>query len=333
MIGRRMRTPLGKAGLVFFAAMLAAESLSAQEKKDPPAGAGLPSLKFSGYAQIFGVDWDKGTDSFSVRRARVGLAGEIVKNLRFKLSVDVAKSPTLLDAEIEFAPNAIAGVRFGQFRVPFSLESFTSTADIDMIDRSSVVDALAPGRDNSASGRDAGAVLFGGSSCLEYAVGFFNGAGINRTDTDGHKDFGGRIVLRPFGFLAIGGSLYRGRQTVVIDEPLVARNKEGLEAVLSIKGFALKGEYIHARDDLVSKSGWYAQAGYFALPKKVQALVRYDSLDLDRAVPGNGTNVISFGVNWFIAGRTKLQLNYEIHRLEAGGREEAGLLAQFQAAF
>jgi phosphate-selective porin len=176
-------------------------------------------------------------------------------------------------------------------------------------------------------------VLFGRSSCLEYTLGFVNGAGINKADTNSHKDFSGRVVFKPFGFLSVGGSLYLGRQTVVADEPLVARNKEALEAVLSIGGFSLKSEYLHARDDLVSKSGWYAQAGYFALPKKIQALVRYDTLDLDRAVPDNGTNIIAFGLNWFIAGKTKLQLNYEIHRLEAGGRDQSGLLAQFQAAF
>ncbi len=333
MTGRGMRRTLGKAGFAVLAAVVAAGSLLAEEKKDPPAVTALRSLKLSGYAQMFGVVWDKDTDTFSLRRARVALAGEIVKKLRFKLNVDLVKSPTLLDAEIEFTPAAIAGVRLGQFRVPFSLESFTSTADLDMVNRSSVVEALAPGRDNSSSGRDVGVVIFGSRSFAEYTLGFVNGAGINKADTNSHKDFSGRVVLRPFGFLAVGGSLYLGRQTVVAGEPLVARNKEALEAVLSIKGFSLKSEYIHARDDVVSKSGWYAQAGCFALPGKIQALVRYDSLDLDRAIPDNGTSVVAFGVNWFIAGKTKLQLNYEIHRLEAGGRTKSGLLAQFQAAF
>jgi len=333
MIGWGMRKPLAKAGLVCLVAAFAAAFGLAEEKKPSPAVTALQSLKLSGYAQIFGVDWDRGTDTFSLRRARVALAGEIVKNLRFKLNVDLVKSPTLLDAEIDFMPTAIAGVRLGQFRVPFSLESFTSTSDLDMINRTSVVEALAPGRDNSSSGRDVGVVLFGSHSFLEYTLGFVNGSGINKTDTNSHKDFSGRIVLRPFRFLAVGGSLYLGRQTVVADEPLVARNKEALEAVLAFKGFSLKSEYIHAQDDLVSKSGWYAQAGFFALPGKIQALVRYDSLDLDRAVPDNGTNVIALGVNWFIAGKTKLQLNYEIHRLEAGGRDRSGLMAQFQAAF
>jgi phosphate-selective porin len=322
-----------KAELVLVTAVLVAGFAPAEEKKDSPAVSALRSLTLSGYAQLFAAAWDEDVDTFSLRRARLSLSGEIVKNLKFKLAADLIKSPALLDAVVEFTPSKAAGLRAGQFLVPFSMNNVTSVADIDMVNRPSAVEALAPGRDNGASGRDVGAVLFGSYSVLEYALGFVNGAGINKTDTNSHKDFSGRVVLRPFEFLTVGGSLYRGRQTVVDGEPLVARNKEGLEAVLSIKGFSLKGEYIHAKDDLIFKAGWYAQAGFFAVPGKLQAFLRYDSLDLNRAVPDDGKRVIAVGVNWYIVGKTKLQLNYEIHRLEAGGREKSGLLAQFQAAF
>jgi phosphate-selective porin OprO/OprP len=333
MIGHGKRLPFEKAGLALVAAALIAGFATAEEKKVSPAVTALQSLKLSGYAQIFASAWDPGVDTFSLRRARLSLAGEIIKNLRFKLAADLVKSPALLDAFVEFEPSKAAGLRAGQFLVPFSMNNVTSVADIDMVNRPSVVEALAPGRDNGASGRDVGAVLYGSYSVLEYALGFVNGAGINKTDTNSHKDLSGRVVLRPFKIFAVGGSFYRGRQSAAAEDPLVARNKEGLEATLSIKGFSLKSEYIHAKDDLVSKAGWYAQAGFFALPGKLQALVRYDSLDLDRAVPDDGKRVVAVGVNWFVVGKTKLQLNYEIHRLEAGGREKSGLLAQFQAAF
>lgn len=333
MIGHGHRMPFRKAGLILLTAVLLPMSAPAQEKKDSPAVTALQSLKLSGYAQLFAAAWDPGVDTFSLRRARLSLSGEIVKNLRFKLAADLVKSPALLDAFVEFEPSKAAGLRAGQFLVPFSMNNVTSVADIDMVNRPTVVEALAPGRDNGASGRDVGAVLFGSYSVLEYAFGFVNGAGINKTDTNSHKDFSGRVVLRPLKVIAVGGSFYRGRQSAAAEDPLVARNKEGLEAVLSIDRFSLKGEYIHAKDDLISKAGWYAQAGFFALPGKLQALLRYDSLDLDRAVPDDGKRVIAVGVNWFIVGKTKLQLNYEIHRFEAGGREKSGLLAQFQAAF
>ncbi len=303
------------------------------EKKGSPVLTAIKNLKLGGFAQFYGASWDPGTDTFQLRRARLSLGGTIVKSLSFKLSVDLVKSPALLDAQIDYAPLKEAGLRFGQFLVPFSLDSVTSAADIEMVSRPAAVEALAPGRDIGSSGRDAGLAAFGSWKIAEYAFGFFNGSGINKADADGRKDFSGRLVLKPLSFLAIGGSVYRGRRAPAEGEPLADRNKEGLEAFFRVDRVLLKGEYIHARDGLVSKSGWYVLAGVFALPARLQALVRYDALDLDRAVPDDGKRIVTFGVNWIIAGRTKLQVNYEIHGRQAGGRERSGLLAQFQAAF
>jgi len=305
----------------------------AEEPKESPFVTALKSLSLSGYAQIYAAAWAKDTDTFSLRRARVALSGQLVKHLKFRINIDAIKSPILIDAEVEFEPSRLVGLKFGQFRLPFSFESFYSTADLDMVNRTSVVDTLAPGRDNGSSGRDIGIALYGSYAILDYMFGLFNGAGINKTDTNSHKDWSGRVVIRPVKFLAVGGSLYRGKQSPSADVPLVRRDKEGLEAVLAIKRFSLRSEYLHALDDTMNKAGWYAQAGFFALPGKLQALVRYDFLDLDRAVPDDAKNVITLGFNWFIQGRTKLQVNYEIHRLETGGSEESGLLVQFQAGF
>jgi len=324
---------LGRAGLALLAAALLCGTALAEEPKESPFVTAARSLTLSGYAQVMAVEWDPGVDTFSLRRARIGVSGDILKNLKFKITVDVVKSPALLEALVEFEPSKILGLRVGQFLVPFSLESITPTRDLDMVNRSPVVDTLAPGRDNGSSGRDIGAALYGSYAIFEYTVGLFNGAGINKADTNGHKDWSGRLVAHPLKFLSVGASLYRGKQDSSPGAPLVRRNKEGLEAAFVLKAFSLKSEYIHAQDNLVSKAGWYVQTGFFALPARLQALVRYDSLDLDRAVAGDGTNVITAGINWFIVGRTKLQVNYELHRLQGGGRDKSGLLAQFQAAF
>jgi phosphate-selective porin OprO and OprP len=324
-----LRAPLG----ILLVLGMAGAPVLAQETKDSPIVAALKSLKLSAYAQILGAEWDPGVDSFSVRRARFKLTGELVKNLRFKVAVDVAKSPALLDGIVEYEPSKAFGVRIGQFILPFSLENTTPTSDVDTVNRSLTEETLAPGRDNSASGRDVGAAVFGRIAILEYALGFFNGQGINKADANSHKDFSGRVVLRPVKFLAVGGSLYRGKQNPEPDAPLVRRDKEGLEAALLVSTLSLKSEYIHAKDDLTSRAGWYVQGGWFALPGRLQAIVKYDSLDLDSSIPGDGKRITTFGVNWFITGLTKLQVNYEIHRLEGGGREKSGLLAQVQAGF
>jgi phosphate-selective porin len=320
-------------GGVFLAAALVAGTSRGDEKQEPQSVMAGLGLKISGYAQILGTIWDRDVDSFSLRRARLGLSGEIVKSLKFRVVADLAKSPALLDAVVEYEPSKLIGLRVGQFLVPFSLESTTSTADLDMVNRSSTVDGLAAGRDIGSSGRDIGAALYGSLWIADYTVGVFNGSGINKADTNSHKDISGRVVFRALRFFSLGGSIYRGRQSTTPAEPLLRRNKEGLEAALSISAFSVKSEYIHATDDLISKAGWYVQAGWFALPKKLQALIKYDSLDLDRSVAVDAKNIITLAASWFISGKTKLQVNYEIHGLEGGGREKSGLLAQFQAAF
>jgi len=329
----RMKTVFRKSWVLVLAAAALPGFVSGEEKKDSPVLTAVKSLKLSGYVQVLGVDWNKDVDSFSLRRARLSLAGDVIKNLKFKVQLDFVKSPSLLDAIVEYEPSKAAGLRVGQFTVPFSLENVTPTPDVDTVNRSLVEESLAPGRDNSASGRDVGIAVYGTWSFLEYTAGLFNGAGINKSDTNDHKDFSGRVVVHPFKFLALGGSLYRGKQSASSTAPLVTRNKEGLEAAFLLSGFSLKSEYIHARDGAVSKSGAYIQAGYFVVPGKWQGILKYDTLDGDRSVAGDGKRMITLGVNWIIAGRTRLQLNYEIHRLEGGGTEKSGILAQLQTAF
>jgi phosphate-selective porin len=327
------RKTLKAAALVALAATLLPGSGRAEEPKESPLVTAARSLKLSGYFQVLAADWDKDVDTFSLRRARASLTGDLVKNLKFKLMVELVRSPALLEAFVEFEPSKTIGLRFGEFKVPFSFENVASDSDLDMVNRPAVVEALVPGRDNGSTGRDIGAVFYGTASVVDYTFGLFNGSGINKADTDSHKDWAGRVVVHPLKFISFGGSLYRGMQSPSANVPLVKRNREGLEAELVLDGFSARGEYVHAEDDLISKAGWYAQAGFFVLPKKLQALLRYDVLDLDRSVAGDAKNVITFGLNWFILGRTKLQVNYEIHRLQSGGREKSGLLAQFQAGF
>ena len=99
-----------------------------------------------------------GVDNFSVRRSRLTLSGDIMKNMHYKLQIDIAKTPTLLDASVDYEFSKAFQLRVGQFMVPFSLENVTGTSDVDMINRSQPEEKLVPGRDNSAQGRDVGVV-------------------------------------------------------------------------------------------------------------------------------------------------------------------------------
>jgi len=277
--------------------------------------------------------WDKGTDSFSIPRARLTLSGELLKNVRFRIQLDGVKSPALLDANVDFLFNPAYGLRIGQYYVPVSMENNTSDSDMDTILRSQVVIALAPSRDIGSQGRDIGAMFMGRYSIAEYYLGVFNGAGINKLDTNKAKDLAGRLILHPVQTLAIGGSFYNGRHNPVQNGPDMSRTRAGLEAAWLPGKFSLKGEFISAKDDLTSKSGWYLQGGYFVLPKKLQAILKLDAYDKDLDATADRTDLLTLGVNWFLKDKTKLMVNYNLYRREEEGTTNQAISVQFQAAF
>ncbi|MDD8026541.1 MAG: porin [Acidobacteriota bacterium] len=329
---RRAAAVIGAAWLGIAALTGPVWSTPAEDKPSVAAVTAAEPLKFSGYTQLLSTTQTAGIDGFSLRRVRLGLAGDITKTLKFKIEVEALKSPAVIDAQIDWMPTAAAGLRFGQFKVPFSLENLTSTPDLDLINLSQVVAKLVPGQDSGSSGRDIGVVVTGKASIFEYSVGAFNGAGINKADTNGQKDVSARLVVRPASGLSFGASLYDGRHSATTGAAPVTRDRTGFEAAWITPTISFKAELIRAKDGDVRKQGWYAQAGYFLVAKKIQAVVRYDSLDGDRAASSDRVDVAAAGLNWIILGRTKLQVNYEHTRSEAGAVINRAFLVQFQLA-
>jgi phosphate-selective porin len=324
---------LGESALAFASVFALALGAPAQETKQPPPVTALNALTLSGYTQVQYTTQDVGVDGFTLRRVRLSLTGEILKNVRFKIQADALKSPLLLDAYLEFGFHSAASVRVGQMKIPFSLESQTSSGELDMINRTQVVSKIAPGWDIGSYGRDIGLTLFGKASFLEYTLGVFNGSGINKTDADDRKDWVGRLAVHPLSFLMLAVAGYNGKTVPSAGAAPVTRARLGLEAAFLLNDISLKSEFIQGQDGDTMRQGWYVQGGYFVLPKQLQGLVRFDSYDTDRNTPLDRTDVWTLGVNWFLAARTKLTVNAEITRDESGRTTNKALIAQFQAAF
>ncbi len=291
------------------------------------------SLKLGAYTQVGYTHWEEGREGFRIRKARVILKGDILKNFNYKLQIDSVQSPVLLDAKIGINLSPYAKLSFGQFKIPFSIENLISGSELDTINRSNTVENLCPGRDIGAKGRDIGITVNGKYSSLEYTLGVFNGSGMNKIDTNDQLDIAGRLVFTPFHSLSIGFSHYDGRYSPDLGVPVIKKDRTGVDIFFIKDRTSLKGEYIFARDNQTERSGWYIQGGYYFIKNKLEAIVKQDSLDRNLAFGEDRIVVITVGMNYFFSRKTKFQINYEYRRESLDETFDGVILAQIQAGF
>ncbi len=301
-------------------------------------------IYFNGYTQVrYQFQQDK-KDGFDIRRARMSLKGKLGKQLGYKLQAEFGGSnPKLLDTELTFDLHRAAKFSAGQFKIPFSQENLTSSSKLETINRSQVVESLtARGKDviGNQNGRDIGFQLSGSfgktakTTLIDYAVGIFNGSGINTSDLNEEKDAAGRFVLHPFGHLSVGGSYYVGHYTLFnTPDQTDGRNRIGAEFAFSCSSFSLLSEYIQGKDASVEKSGWYIQSGYFIISEKLQAIVKYDTYDPNIDLPDNIGTVFTIGANIYFDDQSKLQINYELKNEQEVDSKNDALTVQLQVGF
>ena len=293
----------------------------------------VQSLKLNAYSQVGYTHWEQGKEGFRIRQSRITLRGDILKNIDYKFQIDAQTVPVLLEARIGLSFSTLARLSFGQFKIPFSIENLIAGSDLDTINRSNTVKNLCPGRDNGAMGRDIGITLSGTYSALAYTLGVFNGSGIYKLNTDGQLDIAGRLVITPFSPFSIGFSHYNGRYIPEIDMPVVKNARTGVDISFIGDRSSLKGEYIFVKDAHVERSGWYIQGGYFLIKKKLEAIIKQDSYDGNRAIRGDQIDVTTLGIDYFFSKMTKILINYEYRRGQFNDASKSVLLAQIQAGF
>ena len=294
---------------------VAAQSPAEQFKPDQSANiqaAAHPLLNIRGVVQSRFTEGPGTNNTFEIRRARLAFEGKLTSNIAYELQIDAAE-PQLLNARIDFNPVRQFRVRIGQFNVPFSTESYTSESVLGFVERSTVVNSLAPGRDNGSNGRDIGIQLSGkvlqfrGVDRLEYFVGVFNGAGINTKDDNPHKDAAVRLVFRPLKRVALGGNYYNG----VAGAKELGKERADVEANFIQGPFSAAAEYLWGHDGPIHRYGWYAQSGYHA-GKRWEALFRFDKFN-PRQHTSKLTAVHNYviGANYFLNSYVRLQANYD----------------------
>lgn len=118
-----------------------------------------------------------GSDTFDMRRARLGFEGTFKKYYQFKVQSDMAAANKLDEAYLNIAWWKPVQFRFGQFKMPAMLEEMTSSNNIDFMERT-----MANG---GVAGKERGAMVHGAPlPGMTYALAFSTGEGQNNAEDD-----------------------------------------------------------------------------------------------------------------------------------------------------
>lgn len=292
-----------------------------------PAAAG-PSVKLSGYIQAREVYQSKIGVTSSINRARLAASGSLIEAVTWRIqgefrtgSVGTGRaSVSLTDAYVRYAPQSWA-LQIGQFKTPFTREYYTSIADIETADRSTVVDSLAPKRDIGVMGEYT-------YRKVSFWAGVFNGEGQNVTANTDSTILGvGRVAVRlmPELSFAVNGARYFGDST-----------RYGVDAAYEGSRVTLKGEYIgQARDAGVGPDdwGWYGLGAMLVIPA-VQAVGKYEEFGRPGISTAVKNRAWTAGLNVYPHGRNlRLTFDYVSRKIGEPGVRKGRLLAQVQARF
>lgn len=274
--------------------------------------------KISGYVQT-GYEWSETASTFFIKRVRLNLTGDITPKLDYRVQIEFC-SPKIVDAYIRYRPFEALNFQLGEYKLPFSIENTEYVPlKYEFIEYPLSLRRLMGFNDVcglSATGRDMGAMLYGGFfnrrgySVVSYNLGVFNGEGLNTRDRNKSKDLAARLTLRPLRGLQIAGSYYWGEYGA----DYLERIRYGAGVCYDEGRVVVRGEWIGGTTGLpaggtLESRGWYAVAGWRVTEKLLPAL-RYDTLLENAAESASRQTNYTAGVVWHPVKYLRCQLNY-----------------------
>ena len=242
-----------------------------------------------------------------------------------------------------------ANVKVGQWKAPFGLENLTPDAQIWTIERSLPTGAIVPERQVGVMlwGKPFTNIAPEQKDLVTYYAGAFNGTGRNFNVNDNNEFmYVGRLELLPFkgtlmgqeASLKIAGDYYFSRDAtgtnispalnlrVGTDGSLSPytltspdeRHAYSIDAWLKIGPFDVIGEYFNENVaprggttfSEFDPTGYYVQGSYFLVPKRLQAVVKWESLDPGQVANGRIQSMTG-GLNYYVHGDAiKVMANY-----------------------
>ncbi len=290
-------------------------------------------------------------DGFDIRRARLDFRGEVSPKIGYRLQLELAGGPKILDATIVCKPYEYLNVNIGQSKTPYCYDNLYSPWTLLSISRTQIDNALSGREDDlygNQNGRDIGLSLSGKFSTgpednkrpvVEYTLGVYNGAGINVADNNKEKDFGAALRVSPVKNLWLSGRFYSGHGITIADPGITTdRLRYGADLSYHYDDFILEAEYLAGIDESESlaqlkRHGFYVTLGYTPIDEKLQVLVRLDNYDPNSELVKNSINKYILVASWFFNKTSSIKLEYAVVHEEGKENMPNNILAlQFQAA-
>lgn len=310
--------------------------------------------RISGYVQA-GYEWSDESSSFFIKRVRLDLRGDIARKLDYRVQLEFASSPKIVDAYLQYRPFRQLNFKLGEYKIPFTIEN-TDYVPLkfelieyplalqrlmgfaEPIGGRMVGGVMQGGETLKDTGRDMGLTLYGtlveceGRALLSYDVGVLNGAGINLRDNNRSKDVVARLTLRPVRGLTLSGSWYGGEYGA----DCLERQRVSAGVCYDRGRGVVRGEWIGGRTGYAAteeyaagtfdSSGWYVLGGVRLTPT-LMPVVRYDTLLPDTASADSRQTNWTAGILWHPVRPLRCQLNYTYEHYAAPGMTDRNVVA------
>lgn len=262
------------------------------EQAVSPASKFVESIRIRGRVQTQAayveVDNDDGSDDYStleVRRARIGLRGELPNKVRAQVEANVVPGSDLSmrSAFLQWREYKPAYIKVGVDKPLSSIEENSSSASILTIERS-LVNSVAGG----APGALNGVSLEGTQSVLVYGAGVYTDtANRNKDNTESKYMFNAMAGLKLDELVGEGNSLLLRGAYLSSDDPngSVGGKYDDVMIVggkLGLGSFGLQAEYFLSDNDGDEVKGFYLMPS-FNISASLQLVGRFEMAESDKA--------------------------------------------------
>jgi hypothetical protein len=303
-------------------------------------------------------------DGFRIRRARLGLDGQVVDKWNYNLELDLIDEDSggnaLLEALITYQASEYSWINVGVTKLPFSRLLMVSSGNMQLIERPAWVNIEAATRTNVLDpGRQVGLSVGGSLSIFDYSVGIYNGStGFSVGDlNDGLMyvmRFGagqGEISKSEADFSGKGLRWHLGLNGYLNQAAAADIRAAGADLAIKFRGLSFFAEAVWAKVlpsaqpestnsfvDVSERWGMAAQAGYL-LPLcfgGLEMVARFAMMDENVHIKDEGDIwELTAGLNaYFKEDNIKLMLNYVLRQeIEGSSLDNDAILAVMQLMF